>query len=76
MCHFRELFTTLDTDGSGAVDEGELAAGLAAQGYGVTRGEVAQLLQRVDLDADGVVAFHELAPALLDWKQVSTMQHT
>ena len=35
----RELFTALDTDSSGGIDADELARGLAARGYTMTRDE-------------------------------------
>ncbi|KAK9826177.1 hypothetical protein WJX81_003662 [Elliptochloris bilobata] len=66
----RALFDQLDTDGSGGIDGDELAAGLAAQGYQVSRGEVDKLLDRVDINNDGHVEFGELASALVDWRQL------
>ena len=36
----RDLFVALDTDSSGGIDAGELAAGLERRGYRLTRHEV------------------------------------
>ena len=36
----RELFAALDTDSSGGIDAVELADGLAARGYSISRDEV------------------------------------
>lgn len=39
-CACRDLFVALDTDSSGGIDAGELAAGLEKRGYRVSRHEV------------------------------------
>lgn len=67
----RDLFEEIDTDSSGGIDTDELAAGLASRGYTVTRDEVEQLIDRMDINQDGYIAFDEFSSALVDWKKVS-----
>ena len=63
----RSLFAAYDTDASGGIDAGELAAALADRGYDVSAGEVAKLMSRLDADGDGSVSPAELAAGLVDW---------
>ena len=63
----RTLFAAYDTDASGGIDAGELAAALAARGYDIEAGEVAKLMSRLDADRDGTVSPAELAAGLVDW---------
>ncbi len=70
MCPCRDLFEEIDTDSSGGIDADELAAGLHKRGYSVTRQEVDQLIDRMDLNQDGTIAFDEFSSALVDWKKV------
>lgn len=66
----RKLFEEIDTDSSGGIDAEELAAGLLKRGYSLTRDEVDQLIDRMDLNQDGHIAFDEFSSALVDWKKV------
>ncbi|CAL8463887.1 g3422 [Coccomyxa elongata] len=66
----RDLFEEIDTDSSGGIDADELAAGLHKRGYSVTRQEVDQLIDRMDLNQDGTIAFDEFSSALVDWKKL------
>ena len=61
----------MDTDRSGGLDANELAEGLLVRGYSVTREEMDQLIDRMDLNQDGTIAFDEFSSALVDWKKVS-----
>ena len=70
MC--RELFEALDTDRSGGLDANELADGLLSRGYRVTKAEMDQLIDRMDLNQDGTIAFDEFSSALVDWQKVCT----
>lgn len=70
----RSLFEEIDTDRSGGIDAQELAAGLKARGYAVTEAEVEQLLDRMDLNQDGSIAFDEFSSALVDWKKVGPIE--
>ena len=66
----RDLFEALDTDQSGGLDARELAEGLLARGYRVSREEMDQLINRMDLNQDGNIAFDEFSSALVDWQKV------
>ena len=68
----RELFEAMDTDRSGGLDAKELAEGLLSRGYRVTKAEMDQLINRMDLNQDGNIAFDEFSSALVDWKKVCT----
>jgi hypothetical protein len=60
----------LDTDQSGGLDARELVDGLLARGYRVSREEMDQLIDRMDLNQDGTIAFDEFSSALVDWQKV------
>jgi calcium-dependent protein kinase len=66
----RSLFEEMDTDGSGSIDADELAAGLKARGYTVSKAEIEQLIDRMDINQDGTLEFDEFSSALVDWKKV------
>jgi hypothetical protein len=66
----REMFDRLDRDGSGAVDEDELARALTA--LGVTQATAALILEAVDTDADGRVSFSEFVRAMQPRAYVQT----
>ncbi len=42
------------------------------QGYEVSEAEFERLVERMDLYADGCIAFDEFAAGLLDWEKVTT----
>ena len=42
------------------------------QGYEVSEAEFERLVERMDLNADGCIAFDEFAAGLLDWEKVNT----
>lgn len=69
MC--RELFERLDTDKSGGIDMREFTEGLKQQGYSLSAEEIEQIMDRIDINADKMIVFDELAASLLDWKSVS-----
>ena len=55
----RRVFDELDTDGSGEIEEGEIADAFVKVGVHVTEREVRSLLTDVDLDKNGSVDFDE-----------------
>ena len=67
----RELFEGLDTDKSGGIDMKEFTDGLKQQGYSLSSEEIEQIMDRIDINADKLIVFDELAASLLDWKAVS-----
>lgn len=71
----RELFEAMDTDRSGGLDANELAEGLLSRGYRVSKEEMDQLIDRMDLNQDGNIAFDEFSSALVDWKKVRARLH-
>ncbi|KAK9855495.1 hypothetical protein WJX84_003622 [Apatococcus fuscideae] len=68
--HIRELFERLDTDKSGGIDMHEFTDGLKQQGYQLSAEEIEQIMDRIDINADGAIVFDELAASLLDWKSL------
>ena len=52
------------------MDANELADGLLSRGYRVTKEEMDQLIDRMDLNQDGNIAFDEFSSALVDWQKV------
>ena len=62
-----DLFVAADTDDSGTIDASELARVLSSvPGVTVTPELVARILQRLDVDGDGTLHYHEFAP--LAWE--------
>ena len=43
------------------------------QGYEVTEAEFERLVERMDLNADGCIAFDEFAAGLLDWEKARSV---
>ncbi|KAK9836887.1 hypothetical protein WJX74_010460 [Apatococcus lobatus] len=68
VAHIRELFERLDTDKSGGIDMKEFTDGLKQQGYTLSSEEIEQIMDRIDINADKLIVFDELAASLLDWK--------
>lgn len=59
-------FRACDADGSGEIDEGELADVLRRIGTEAPKSEAAELFGIVDLDNDGTITFHEFMNAVAD----------
>ena len=66
----RDLFKSLDTDGSNTIEASELADGLKAQGYNISQQELGQLMGRVDFDRNGTLDIEEFISGLIDWTEV------
>ena len=73
----KELFASTDADGSGAIDQEELSAALAAKAKGGQGPDAAELFSALDADGDGLVteAEHEsgLASMHKDLAQASML---
>lgn len=55
----KELFSSTDTDGSGAIDQEELSAALASKSGNGQRPDAAELFSALDSDGDGLVTEEE-----------------
>lgn len=53
----------------------EFTDGLKQQGYSLSSEEIEQIMDRIDINADKLIVFDELAASLLDWKAVSQNHH-
>ena len=68
-----DLFTVADTDNSGTIELDELAQVLrSVPGVDVTAALVDRIMQRLDVDSDGKLHYHEFAP--LAWELLSPSQ--
>ncbi|KAJ1489943.1 hypothetical protein T484DRAFT_1936098 [Baffinella frigidus] len=57
--HIKMRFVAWDTDGSGALDKGELTEAMAAMGHRPSPQEVDKLMRSVDHDGNGTVELDE-----------------
>ena len=57
--NLRRLFTQLDVDGSGTLDENEVVALAAAGGKKMSRRQLADAMREMDEDGSGEVDFEE-----------------
>ena len=60
----RDLFNTLDEDGSGSVDAAELVAAFARHGVNATVDEVTELLDTLDVDGNNHIDITEFLPQM------------
>jgi len=59
----RELFRSIDSDGSGSITPRELREALAAWEHMIPEGELASLMAVADVDADGAIDYNEFVAA-------------
>eukprot|EP00898_Chlorokybus_atmophyticus_P002991 jgi/Chlat1/3693/Chrsp247S00799 len=59
MRELKELFSSIDSDGSGAIDAGEMEKALRGLGIAIDGDEVAKLIADVDADGSGEIEFPE-----------------
>ncbi|GBF87804.1 calcium-dependent kinase-like protein [Raphidocelis subcapitata] len=64
----RELFESIDTDGSGTLTAAELQQALASRGAKVALGELQELVEAADLDGDGLLDYNEFLAVTLRHK--------
>ncbi|KAG9403843.1 FK506-binding protein 2B [Aphanomyces cochlioides] len=59
IVNLRKQFQSLDTDGSGEIDEGELAVLMKALGQKVTSAQLKEIIREVDRNGNGMIDFNE-----------------
>merc|ERR1712072_438065 len=55
----KEAFDLFDTDGSGAIDAGELSVAMQALGFNPSTSEIAKMMKDIDSDGNATVEFEE-----------------
>ncbi|KAI5068048.1 hypothetical protein GOP47_0017043 [Adiantum capillus-veneris] len=71
----KEMFKSMDTDGSGTLTYEELKAGLAKQGAKLTEYEVRQLMEAADVDGNGSIDYTEFITATMHMNKVDKEEH-
>lgn len=55
-----DLFKDFDKDGSNTITKEEFTRGLALAGVEITKSEIEQLINQLDINKDGMIDYHEL----------------
>merc|ERR1711965_1152258 len=55
----KEAFDLFDTDGSGAIDAGELSIAMQALGFNPSSSEIAKMMKDIDTDGNATVEYEE-----------------
>jgi Ca2+-binding EF-hand superfamily protein len=63
--YFRRLFAIADADGSGELDQEEVADLLTMTGFGFDSDTVSQIVEMSDTNANGVIEYEEFIPMML-----------
>ncbi|MCO5588008.1 hypothetical protein L7F22_041962 [Adiantum nelumboides] len=71
----KQMFKSMDTDGSGTLTYEELKAGLAKQGAKLTEYEVRQLMEAADVDGNGSIDYAEFITATMHMNKVDKEEH-
>lgn len=71
----KEMFKSMDTDGSGTLTYEELKTGLAKQGAKLTENEVRQLMEAADVDGNGSIDYTEFITATMHMNKVDKEEH-
>ena len=66
----KELFHSIDTDGSGTITFEELQESLEKQECALPKGEIESMMREMDLDGDGTINYHEFVTATLNQAQL------
>ncbi len=66
----KELFHSIDTDGSGTITFEELQESLEKQECTLPKGEIESMMREMDLDGDGTINYHEFVTATLNQAQL------
>jgi len=62
----REQFKLFDTNGAGVISGDELKKVMIAMGEMISQEEISELLNKWDLNKDGVIDYNEFVQAMLD----------
>jgi Ca2+-binding EF-hand superfamily protein len=65
----REMFTTIDADGSGSIDASELGEALERLGLNLSKKQISDLVNLMDIDQNGCIDFEEFATAMRQGKR-------
>uniref|UniRef100_A0A0D6QXG3 non-specific serine/threonine protein kinase n=1 Tax=Araucaria cunninghamii TaxID=56994 RepID=A0A0D6QXG3_ARACU len=71
----KEMFKSMDTDGSGTITFEELKTGLARQGSKISEPEVRQLMEAADVDGNGTIDYLEFITATMHMNRVEREDH-
>ena len=63
----KQIFKSIDEDGSGSIDASELMRALILAGKRPTREQVEKLLAKHDADGNGTLEFHEFEEMIQNW---------
>jgi calcium-dependent protein kinase len=61
----KELFRSIDADGSGTITVGELRNALAAWGHKISEDELSSVMAVADVSGDGLIDYNEFVAATL-----------
>ncbi|VFQ95483.1 unnamed protein product [Cuscuta campestris] len=71
----KEMFKSMDTDGSGTITLEELKQGLAKQGTKLSEYEVKQLMEAADADGNGTIDYEEFITATMHMNRMDREEH-
>ncbi|KAL0922217.1 hypothetical protein M5K25_006187 [Dendrobium thyrsiflorum] len=66
-CDLETVFATFDSDGDGFISKVELAESLKRLGLTTTRDEVTSMMEKADINNDGLIDFNEFRELSLSW---------
>ncbi|GLU05881.1 hypothetical protein SLE2022_229560 [Rubroshorea leprosula] len=71
----KEMFKSMDTDGSGTITYEELKAGLPKLGTKLSESEVRQLMEAADVDGNGTIDYIEFITATMHMNRMEREDH-
>ncbi|KAL9242908.1 hypothetical protein vseg_016865 [Gypsophila vaccaria] len=71
----KEMFKSIDTDGSGTITYEELKAGLPKLGTKLSESEVRQLMEAADVDGSGTIDYMEFITATMHMNRMEKEEH-
>ncbi|XP_019190248.1 PREDICTED: calcium-dependent protein kinase 34-like [Ipomoea nil] len=71
----KDMFRTMDTDGSGTITLEELKQGLSKQGTKLSEYEVKQLMEAADADGNGTIDYEEFITATMQMNRMDREEH-
>eukprot|EP00755_Sulcionema_specki_P018616 Sspe_Gene.67346::Locus_39740_Transcript_1_1_Confidence_1.000_Length_542::g.67346::m.67346/K16465/CETN1; centrin-1 len=65
MEQIKEAFHLFDTDGSGAIDNDEMALAMKALGFELSKEEITEMIRAVDKDSNSLIEYDEFEKMLV-----------